>query len=393
MNTITQEKLISYYDETMVRMDRLRTVEKTSEGKYFPEIDIGYGLAIANLIRNGVPFTLTHSQPKVEEKKSPPFIGIVQEEQPKETAEEDPDVLTIKDSNGGKHIIPCSVMESLLKKEYRTLILKETDASRNSGNVTMNISVPDYSDSIEDQVKEEEKTLQNLIQKQEGIESSYTEERLPVFAENDKFRKDARLEKSSVTFLYNKHEVLIDFGSQGVGKITFFVYPLEIKQDSNITDIMVVAESGGLVRAAISRGTSSAVKIEYDQFPFIVRGRWEHGAFLSQVNSLDENIAKSMTDSVESFVPEERTSTTFFKTEYDGVFLYAFPARYGENENTGYALTALAVEDHGSITVLTPRPTGEYVVTCSNGEELSVDLYWIGSSPISLRCKIDREDI
>lgn len=391
--TKNKEDLITYYDETMCRMDRLRKVEKTSEGKYFPEIDIAYGLAIANLIRSGVPFTLTHSKPKVEEKKNTPFIGIVQEEQPKESVEEDPDVLTIKDSQGVKHTIPCTVLETILKKEYRTLILKETDDVGGQEQITMNISVPDYSDGIEPQAKDEKKAPQNIVQEQEEAEVGYTEERLPVFAEYDKFRKDAKLDKNSTTFLYNKHEVLIDFGNQGMGKITFYVYPLEVKQDSNITDVMVVAESGGLVRAAISRGTSSAVKIEYEQFPFIVRGRWEHGAFLSQVNSLDENIAKSMTDSVESFVPEARTSTTFFKAEYDGVFLYAFPARYGENESTGYALTALAVEDHGSLTVLTPRPTGEYVVTCNDGKELSVDLYWIGTSPETLRGKIDREDM
>lgn len=381
-----KETLCNYYNDTMVRMDRLRKIEKASESKYFPEVDLCYGLSIINLIRNGVPFKLSHTQ-VVEDKKQTPFIGIVSESTGKETPPE-PDILTIKDIDNKEHNIPCHILKQLMKQEYATLILKEENNPLGQADM-MNISVPAYSE-VEDNTAREDNTdavsTENDKDNNDIVNSD--ENRLPIFGENERYRKDKSKEKYASTFLYNQHDIRIDFGEEGIGKITFYVYPLDVKTDSNISDIMVVAESGGLVRAAISRGQSSAVKIEYDQFPFIIRGRWKEGKFLSEINSLDADLVNKMTDTVTSHIPENWTSTTYFKTEYHSTYFFAFPARYGENESTGYALTAMAVLDHDNLTIYTPQPDGGYEITCADGTALEIGLYWI-DIPQKLCCKID----
>lgn len=379
------EQLTEYYWKTLKEVEETENDISVKTGGSMSENNIMHGILFSDLIRLGVPFTIETTV--VEKKKESSFLGIsVVQDTPAESV---PQNVVIKDDYGNIHKIACKILQSVMQKDYDKIILG-IDGTTNSGNnVTMDISVPKLDDEQEDKPKNKKKQKEEkpvVIEDETPANSS--ENRLPEFVENTGLPKDAEGEKAESTFLYNVHTLTIDLGTRGTGVIKFYVYPLQYAKNSKISDIMVVAEAGGIVRAALSKGVSSSVRLLFEDFQFVIRGRWQDGSFISQVNPLNDEIIDNTKSEVKSVIPEKATSTMYMHQQFGGADLYIFPAKYGDNADTGYALTAMAIATKDDVSVVTPTANGNYVLQGKDNKDYSIELYWI-SSPAKLRCQIE----
>ena len=241
-----------------------------------------------------------------------------------------------------------------------------------------------------------------------GIDENYDDneevveekkEYLPEFITDTRYVEDPKNKKDGWTFWYNKHMLTIPL-PEGTAYVYFYVYPLQIKQNEGATDIFVTAESGGMVRAGVSRGESKGVMVEFEDIGFMIRGSWKNGEFESIVRCLNDDIAREISEEFRDFIPEDRMATTYVRADLNGTWVNIFPARYGDNEDNGYALAACAVEipEHTgrdgtlypkNVTVVTPQEDGTFELDTGEGYPVHMQTYWFGDDPAYFNYEFD----
>ena len=107
---------------------------------------------------------------------------------------------------------------------------------------------------------------------------------------------------------------------------------------------------------------------------------WEHGKFISQIASLDNEIADKIQQTTVDHIPSKRSSYTYVQCKHDGRNYYIFPGTAGTNDLNGYAVMAIITSIPGSqeIQTFTPDANGVYTFINSDGFSEQLQAYWQG---------------
>lgn len=390
--TVEIHKLKNYYWSILSKASMIEQNLKDHMTQTTPELDTIKALAATGLIRCGVEFKKKYSQ-SVDVQETTHKVGFLTLTSKQETDLPQELSLILQDDLKRNYTISGEAVKRVLGSDYKKLILDDDGANRNfnPANRIKAIDLPDldFSDLDDNDTAAKSPADQKVIEaankKKEEENKLADENRLPVFASDPHFPSDKPDQKDGWTFLYNRHIVKIPL-KQGVVIVKFYVYPLDVKQNDPATDIFVTAESGGMVRAGVSRGTTTGVSIEFDDVKFMIRAAWKNGEFQSIVRCLNQELAGTIAaQETKSFTPDPRMASTYFKTTVDGVPIDVFPAKFGENERTGYALAAVAIESKNNIGIATPGPDGTCILDLGNGSSKYLDCYWIGSKTVSFK--------
>ena len=200
--------------------------------------------------------------------------------------------------------------------------------------------------------------------------------RLPVFAQYPELPKDKSGRKSAGTFLYDMHKIKVRAAK--TKEYTFCIYPLKIEENALVTDVFVVASvNDKYIRAGISRGRTSAVTITFDE-TFLVRGSWKNGIFESQITVMGTDAGTVEDELIANNTRRQKTATTYVSIPTSGTEeIYIFPGIYNKNdEDTGYALAAMAIKTKDDVMVLTPTQEGIFAI---NNGKIKLECYWQGN--------------
>ncbi len=349
------------------------------------ENDMLYTLSFISLIRNGMDFSVI-DQVVGEEEEKKSFISFGSSSKEKKPVTKK--YVEIKAMLGDFSCSADNIKKYLSEDEYNKLILKLSDKPSVPPRI---FQIDDYDETLgveydHDNEKKEEKTAEPV--KEDEFTNNST--RLPHFYEDRKLDADYPGKKYLSSMLYHTHVLDVTIGKMKL-KALFTVYPVRVTADDPATDIAVAAalydpstKGYSAPRGGISRGASSSVNIEFEEFVFVVHGAWERGVFKSYVRSVTKGIAID-DEKVVEHIPEknDRTSTGYTVTkEIPGLNIYVFPAVIGENTAKGYIIGAIAIEntDERSLSVLTPNTNGEFTISANNTEYV-LGAYWQGSTP------------
>ncbi len=387
------DKVISLINKLKVLRDELdkNNIEDLKENKML------YNLAFIALIRNGVDFNIINKVIGEKEEKKKAFISF-------STAPKEKEIITKEyvEIKTGMGDFSCSVnnlKQYLGEEEYKTLILKITDKPSVEPK-TFNLA--EYDETLGIVEEEKKEVIKTKKTDDEDTEESLPS-RLPHFYEDKSLEPDFPGKKFLSTMLYHIHT--LDITVNGVDlKAVFAIYPIRMTADDPATDIAVsatlydpVSRAYSAPRGGISRGSSAAVNVEFDDVVFVIYGAWDKGLFKSYVRSTKKNVEITNDNLTEHLPDKEKTSTTFMKvTEIPGVNVYVFPAVIGENTSNGFIIGAIAVEnpEEKSLVMLFPTTNGEFII--SSGEtEYSFGAYWQGQGvkDLALTYIIDEHDL
>lgn len=380
MSEAVQKDLRDYYWAVLKKITGIENGLANHMVDISPEAEITKAIAFAGLIRAGQEAKKDYRRASNTETKTKSFgmISLVSKQE-----EELPDELWIilQDEKRRDYSLKAALLEQVLGDDFRALIDGSESFAGPGAAQAVPIEVPDLDFDEEDLSSPENPRidLTEIVKEEENFKE--TSVRLPKFVTDTHFGADPDGSKDGWSFWYNRHTVRLLL-PEGLATIRFYVYPLSIKENEGATDIFVVAESEGLVRAGVSRGNTTSVNIDYEDIKFVVRASWKDKKLDSIVRCVNEELADSFSQEVRSFTPDPRTQTTYLRTSVQGVNLDIFPARYGENENTGYALAAIAVESENNIGITTPSADGTFIVDIGKDMPVMVNCFWQGTDPV-----------
>lgn len=156
------------------------------------------------------------------------------------------------------------------------------------------------------------------------------------------------------------------------GDFNIYIYPITVEETTMITKIFVVIDHNGIIRTGISKGESSAVTVEIEGYKFMCRGSFRDFVFHSSVNLLNTD-GSSMTESVEHFGREEKTSSICVRKDTGNTIFYIFPATteaLGNSNKTGLAAAAVIMfsKDDYNIDILAPTQDGDFILETAGGQ-------------------------
>ena len=353
------------------------------------ENDMLYTLAFLSLIRGGIDFTIISKVVgEKEEKKS--FISF--STAPKEKEVITKEYIEIKTVMGDFNCSADNIKKYLSESEYNKLILKLSDKP----------AVAPKSFKIVEEAPAEE-VVEEVVDTENEDQFNNNASRLPLFYEDKKFDADFDGKKYLSTMLCHSHILDVTINGSKL-KAIFTIYPIKITADDPATDIAVAAalydpnaRSYSSPRGGVSRGNTSSVNIEFDDYVFVVHGAWEKGSFKSYVRRIKKGVTIDDEKIIERIPDKDaRTSTTYMMLkDVPGLNIYVFPAVIGENTAQGFILGAIAIEDpeEKSLSILTPTANGEFIVSGKDTEYV-LGAYWQGSTPADcvLTCYCDEHE-
>ncbi|MCD8083227.1 MAG: hypothetical protein LUE86_06940 [Clostridiales bacterium] len=385
---MNEEILINHYWTSLKQAEEDIRVLSEMGQEATAEMNLIYGIAAAGVLRHGTKFQVV--MPNAEDTQKQKKLGFFAITSDTGEPEVLPANIEFRDPEGDKHSCGEELLRKIMHEEYDRVILKIEEEKPEPAKLS--ITLPDIKEEEEELLPETEDkvTPEDAETMDEIPETVQDASRLPVFFKDGNYKDDAEGKKPDETFLYNQHDVTISYGGES-GIIHFFVFPLAVKFNERATDIVVIAESGEVCRAGVSHGIGSSVELEFAEIPFVVRGSFEQGEFRSQVNSLNDEVAKTMQTELKPHPAARRTSTTYVQMRFMGIDLNVFPAKFKNNGSTGYAPGAIAIERNGLIELLTPTSEGPFVITGNDGENISVETYWVGSDHPEFRVVASEE--
>ena len=372
---MNEESLINFYWDALNKSESIISELNANEMPETAESKLVKGLAVAGLIRNNVKFHLVQPDKEVTKTKKVGFISFTSTEENQDF--QNPKVI-LRDLNGFDHEFELDMLSQILGPDFDSLVLGKKPAGQTLKPVT-EIKIADLPDDFyeTEQKKEEEKPAEEETPLDNG-------ERLPVFAKDGRYKDDIQSLKLWDSFVYNHHAVTINYkGNEGT--IHFYVYPLAIKYNELATDIMVIAESGDMCRANVSRGSVSSVELSFGDIPFVIRGSFQDGKFNSIVKPLIQEVIDTMKESVYPHEAETRTSTTYVQSEYHGILFNIFPAKFKKDEfgdyypangTNGYTPAGVVIERDNHVEVITPTSEGTFSVLGNDNETILIETYW-----------------
>lgn len=374
---MNEEVLLGFYWESLNKAETIISELEKNNQPVTPEAKLIKGLAFAGLIRQHAKFHLVQPDKEITTTKKVGFISITSTEDNQDF--ESPKII-IKDPNGFEHECETTVLQPILGPEFAPLILKKTV----DGTEIRPASEIKFVELSEEQMIEEEETLNADSIAEESQPSTDRKDRLPEFIKDGRYKDDVQGIKLWDTFTYNHHALSLEYNGES-GTIHFYVYPLAIKQNELATDIMVIAESGEVCRANVSRGTVSSVELNFGDIPFMIRGSFKDGKFHSIVKPMIQELIETTTENIYPHEATNRTSTTFVQSEYHGILFNIFPAKFKKDEfgdyipangSNGYTPAGIVIERDHHVEVLTPTSEGIFNVLGNNGETILIETYW-----------------
>ncbi|MBQ6857139.1 MAG: hypothetical protein IJO13_08550 [Lachnospiraceae bacterium] len=365
--------LVNYYWDVLSKAETILSGLENNKQAVTPEARLLKGLAVAGLIRQNVKFHLIQPEKEVTTTKKVGFISITSTEMNDDFVV--PKII-IKDFNGNEHECDLDVLKPILGPDFDILIFQKRPDGTDIKQVN-EIKLPD--------LKEEDSIQESVVKKDNVLPvPEVKKDRLPEFIKDGRYKDDVQGMKLWDTFIYNHHALTIEHQGNA-GTIHFYVYPLSIQENKLSTDIMVVAESGELCRANISRGEISSVELEFAGIPFTVRGSFQNGKFHSIVKPMIQEVMENMEEKIDSHFTESRTSTTYVQSEYHGIIFNIFPAKLKKNETgqyipsngtNGYAPAGIVITRDNHVEVLIPTSDGTFNVIGNNGENILIETFW-----------------
>lgn len=364
----------------------LRTEMDKNDIGSITENDMLYTLSFISLIRNGLDFSvISKVVGEKEEKKS--FISFGSSSKEKELVTKE--YVEIKAMMGDFSCSTDNIKKYLSEQEYNKLILKLSDKSSVPPKL---FKISEYDETLGVVSETGGSEIVSDIPTDNPDDDMFNKNstRIPHFYEDRKLDSDIPGKKYLSSMLYHTHILDITINNTKL-KAIFAVYPVRVTVDDPATDIAVAAalydpvtKGYSAPRGGVSRGASSSVNIEFDEFVFVIHGAWERGLFKSYVRSVKKGLTINDEKLIEH-MPEknDRTSTGFAVTkEIEGLNIYIFPAVIGENTAKGYIIGAIAIENTNerSLSVLTPNSNGEFTIS-NNNTEYVLGAYWQGSTP------------
>ena len=396
---------LQYYWDILDKSRNIMTESHANKIKIQPEAETLCGIAMANIIRSGYPFSVVDHSVKEEVKKKNILDNFIEEVPDETDIKEDQDVnseeglfekdvfgytgVTIDIRNDDNVLFSCpeSVMKRILRESYRKLILHEEDVETPEEvhveeDVDVDIDFLEKEEEEKRKAAEEKKRLaeeERLKKEQEDNQNKedpvFDPSRLPEFEFLSQFPEDNEDSKEYSTFLCNEH--IVTFKDRpDISPIRFMIYPLASSQANTlISDIFVIASSEGSIRAGISRGATSAVTMEFDNHIFMIRGSFKDGVFESQINSM--NAEEPIETKTTRHVPSAKMACTYTRVAMSDGTLFMFPAVMKDNnKTTGLAEAAIAIQTADAVRVLSPTSDGRFVI---NPETL-LECYWMGDT-------------
>lgn len=368
---MNEQVLTDFYWTSLKRIEEQEQV-LAEKGIGTPaEMRLIFSISAAGLLRHGVKFQVLEQ--KIEEPKVKK-VGFLTIASSGETSGAVTSRVVFRDPEGNDHVCTEEELRNVMHGDYDRIVLKQKEEE--SRDAKPSIIIPDMEEIPDEPVPAPKEAAKPEEPEEKAVQD---EARLPAFFKDSRYPDDPENKKFYDTFLYDQHDISVTYQNQS-GVIHFYVFPLAVRQNERATDILVIAESGEVCRAGISRGIGSSVELEFADIPFVVRGSFSDGVFRSQINSLNEEVASSMKDEIKPHPADKRTSTTYVQIRYQGIDLNIFPAKFKNNGSTGYSPAAIAIERNRMLELLTPTSEGTFAVTGNGGENILVETYWVGGS-------------
>ena len=372
------EKTIRKTLETATEIDSLLTQNGVKRQSEFITI---YGILLSDLIKTGsVKVNIVKPEQDNTTKKMNPIVGLVLEDTgSKEEASTAEDQVEVVDGKIKHHILVSDLLRIMGADQYNHYVLgmplnkkeKKKQVIATPKNIVFDVNA-----GFEEEEKKVEKKKEEPKKVKEEPKEVSAATRIPVFSDYPKFKKDPEGKKNCHTFLYERHKLILTRGTKKM-IINFYIYPLKCESQNLAPDVMVVAEMAGNVRAGISRGTTSAVNIEFNSFKFVVRGLWKDKKFEGLVTCMNANNVE-IEDKKYPIDWSKKTSTLYVHTVVSGKDTYIFPGKFLTNNDSGLAPAAVAIKDGDELSILCPTADGNFIITEDNGQASTLDAYWIG---------------
>ena len=364
-----------YYD-SIVRARHI--TDEAAKNGIKPQIELIKlnAIGFAALIRSGVPFnveTIDHG----EEKKIKGAMSLIFEEVPDENDKE-----TLICINHGDEVYKCkdTDLKSVMHEDYDRLVLKLTidnEITNPDNKAAIDVSKLnlDLDLDVSDLIRPEPDTEIKVETPQEEVKSEPTFH-LPKFNHDDTLPDDAEGVKADATFLCDEYNILVEDKTNTENELHVFIYPLNKSDNALITDVFVVAEFNGAVRAGISKGSTLAVTIDFGYIAFIAKGSWKEYEFYSQINFTHTSLEREA--SPVRHRPTKHTSTTYVRNMVGDVALYIFPGQFKDNNLNGFCTSAVAVDFGKDTNIYSPNQDGNFILPGEGGSSLVIDTYWTG---------------
>lgn len=380
---MTSEQIVDYYWAVLKRAEKIKTDLTSNNISETSEVAYMRGIAVAELIRHFVKFKLIKPEKEIVQTKG---FGIFQMTTVTQNDDTRPECVVITAPDGVEYTCELTLLQNIMKKDYKQLILKISDDGKAISS-PIDIVIPDLPDEETTAVKE----IKEIKEKEKPVDQQeYTDDRIPEFGHDGRYKDDAANKKGFNTFLCNQHDMTIN-SNLGSGIIHFYVYPLSVKTNEKATDIFVIAEAGGICRTSISRGKTSSVEIEFEKISFAVRGSFENGNFVSMVKPLTEGVLDNCQEALIQHIPEVRMSTTYMQAIVeDGILCNIFPAKFNGNyQNTGLCPAGIVIERNKQLEIVTPNSEGSFTIKGTHNEDISLITYWTGGDTPVFRLEMD----
>ncbi len=377
-----------YYWNLLNQVSSVEKEEADHQSEMHSEANNLMAMAFAGLNRSGENFQIESQLPEIErinaENKKSLFGATTEVPELIET-------LRIKNMDNTVYSIKTDLLQKCMKSDYNRLVLKEKVEANVSSQAEI-ISMPDITPVVEEQEEVKIAPVVEEVVKEEAVPEGRSEFYVPQFIGDLKYNRDKKFTKPLSTFCFNHTKMSLPLENGRKAVVDFNVYPLTFAEDAPITDIMVTAVTGHVIRAGISRGVSASVEIKFDEMSFIVRGMWEDGKFVTQINCLDAHFAGKFKERTTSYMPEMRTYTTYIQEEIYGKTYNFFPAAVGLNADNGFAKCAAVITDGNDISVIVSNEENVFSIIDPDGAPEQILLYWSGGKDPSLHIEIEEQD-
>lgn len=374
-----------HYWNMLATISEMEAEETTHESVLHSEAQNIKSIAFSELIKCGESFQLESNKDEIEQIKAANgknFFSAQQKEIP-----DLKEIVYIRRMDGTQYTIDASQLQMCMKKDYDKYVLKIEENTVQTFYDELS-DIPDIygdADGMFDDADDDENVEAELPEiedaddtpKETGRSATY----VPSLAGEMKYNRDPQKQKNLSTMCLNTVYMDCDLGNGQHGAVQFSIYPLIFTENAPVTDIVVVALSGEVVRAGISQGKSAAVQIDFDEMSFLVRGSWQDAEFKTQVNCLDKRFADKFVATTETYMPSSRTYTTYLQEELFGQTYSFFPVIVGQNHSsTGLAQCAMLSEEREGgrkhINILVSNDEDAFPLPDQNGDIYLASLYW-----------------
>lgn len=343
--------------------------------------------AFTGLIRNGELFQIESNRQEIEKLQQENKKKIISSTDIKipELSEH----IKIRSMDGTVYALPLDVLKNHMKSEFDTLIYRKETKSAIAYE-ELSVELPDiFSDEENDPEPVTEEIPVKAVLKPQ-TDKLRDENYIPSLDGDMRYNKDQAQSKTLDSFCVDHARMTYEEdGRKAI--VDFNVFPLKFVEDAPITDIMVVALSGNIVRAGISRGASSAVQIDFDEMSFMVRGRWESGKFNVKINCLDNRFAEKFQQTDTMYMPTNRTYTIFMQEELEHKLYSFFPATIRKNDMQGLAPAAMVYQEAGDLKIVLSNDMDSFNMIDKDGLPYKVQFYWSGGRQPKLQMQILEE--